>query len=176
MGNLPSMLKILWTQLPKLLNSLMDLISKTQSSTPVSPQSIPEKPSQSFHFKASVDGKTATGTLSFGTKTWPAVSGPWGKGYLPAGEYEAYGFWDTDGAAYSYVDKATGEITGFYVRLEPKFKTDRDQLLIHFDGNVEGSLGCIAIKCDNRLKALDIYFDLKKIMQAGKLPLTVSLA
>ncbi len=169
---LQSMLKTLWTLLEKLLKSL----EKKQSSTPVSPQSVTEKHSQGFHFKASINGKTATGTLSFGTKIWPAVSVAWGKGYLPAGEYEAYGFWDTDGAAYSYVDKATGEITGFYIRLEPKFKTERDQLLIHFDGNVEGSLGCIAIKCDNRLKALDTYFDLKKIMQVGKVPLTVSIA
>jgi len=169
---LQSVLKTLWTLLKKLSKS-----SETkQSSTPASPPFQTEKPSQSFLFKATVSGKRAEGILSFGGKSWPAISGPWGNGYLPAGEYEAYGFWDTDGAAYSYIDKATGEVTGFYIRLEPKFKTERNQLLIHFDGNVEGSLGCIAIKCDSRLKALDIYFDLKKIMQAGKLPLTVSLA
>ena len=51
MGNLPSMLKILWKHLPKLLNSLMVLISKTQSSTPVSPQSVTEKHSSDLPYK-----------------------------------------------------------------------------------------------------------------------------
>lgn len=125
-----------------------------------------------FLFKATVKDKEAIGILSYGEKSWPVISGRWGKGYLPEGLYEAYGFWDESGDAYSYKDEHDRKI-GFFIRLEPKFKTDRTQLLIHFDGNVEGTLGCIGIKPTGYLNALDTYSDLKKIMQVGKVPLEV---
>lgn len=144
-------------------------------------ETVSDTKQNGFIFKATIldkdglpdkNGNEALGTLSYGDKSWPAISGRWGKGYLPQGLYEAYGFWDESGEAYSYKDEHDRKI-GFYIRLEPKFKTDRTQLLIHFDGNVEGTLGCIGIKPTGYLNALDAYSDLKKIMQVGKVPLEV---
>lgn len=121
-----------------------------------------------FLFKAKTKGKEAVGILSVADKSWPAISGPWGNGYLPEGDYIAEGFEKTDGAAYSYVDKYTGQICGFYIRLTPKFSTKRFDLLIHFDGNVRGSLGCCAIQVKNIFEALEIYDFLKDLMTKNK--------
>ncbi len=121
-----------------------------------------------FLFKAQTKGKEAVGTLSVADKSWPAISGPWGNGYLPEGDYIAEGFEKTDGAAYSYVDKETGQICGFYIRLTPKFSTKRFDLLIHFDGNIRGSLGCCAIKVGTLFEAMLIYDFLKDLMTKNK--------
>lgn len=59
MANLQFLLKILSMHLPKLLNSLMEFISKTQSSIPASQQSVTEKPLSNLPYKHLVESETA---------------------------------------------------------------------------------------------------------------------
>jgi hypothetical protein len=76
------------------------------------------------------------GTLDFMVD---AISGGAGKGALPSGEYLAKGFEYTNDPAMSRLG------IGFCIRLYPQFETDRTYLLIHFDGNELGGLGCICL-------------------------------
>ena len=85
--------------------------------------------------------------------SWRAVSGPWGRGILPNGIYT--------------IDRPvlTGEMPmkdvngfGWKARLIPRFKTERFGLLIHPDGNVLGTKGCIGISGPIDTKPL--YFEL----------------
>ncbi|MEJ2392880.1 MAG: RHS repeat-associated core domain-containing protein [Gammaproteobacteria bacterium] len=87
----------------------------------------------------------------FATNSWHAVSGPYHKGPLPTGWYYMTGeekpvpsekdsMTDTCGASYKF-------------RLHPQFKTDRSGLLIHPDGGVPGTSGCIGAKgCTKSLR------------------------
>jgi hypothetical protein len=96
----------------------------------------------------SIKDKKAKGRLLIlndegGYSSYPCVSGPWGKGYLPLGNYsldKCY-FMKDDGT----VDAFKREDKPWVAKLTPLFETDRTGLLIHPDGNVPGSLGCAAI-------------------------------
>lgn len=86
--------------------------------------------------------------LSWNAKglSWEAVSGPFGNGALPVGNYivkrnRVTSF--TDAIASSYRDPS-GE--GFFLPLEPQFETTRSGFGIHPDGGVPGTLGCIGLK------------------------------
>ena len=81
--------------------------------------------------------------------SWPARSGPYGCGKLPAGKYiiKRPVVIKSEAAKFnSYRDK-----TGFawWCRLTPCFKTERTGLGIHPDGNVPGTRGCIGITLDD---------------------------
>ncbi|MCH9688576.1 MAG: hypothetical protein K0V04_44505 [Deltaproteobacteria bacterium] len=91
----------------------------------------------------------ATGTLSWGSKTWTAVSGPHNNGALPAGEYRLERRRVTPHSATigePFKDKASG--LGFFIPLTAEFATTRTGLGIHPDGNVPGTEGCIGITAD----------------------------
>jgi hypothetical protein len=94
-----------------------------------------------------------------------AISGGGGKGALPNGEYIAHGFYDTDNPAMSRFG------IGFYIRLEPQFKTDRTDLLIHFDGNKLGGLGCICLLPQDTSPSINkvaaVKYNLRKIMDVN---------
>jgi len=91
-----------------------------------------------------------TGTRSLST-TWPARSGPYGQGPLPQGWYhvrpeqtpvpsEKESMTDTCDNAYKF-------------RLNPQFETNRSGLLIHPDGGVPGTAGCIGAQgCTSSLR------------------------
>lgn len=94
--------------------------------------------------------KLATGTmlipcagddpLSF---AFPTRSGGYGKGYLPLGTYKVVScIKRPDTKKYAPFKK-----DGFpwIAGILPQFETDRDNLGIHPDGNVPGSLGCPVI-------------------------------
>ncbi len=72
--------------------------------------------------------------------SWPASSGPWGKGRLPDGIYLI---------ERPVLTREKGMIDnndlGWKARLVPQFKTERFALLIHPDGGVAGTMGCIGI-------------------------------
>ena len=79
---------------------------------------------------------------------WPAVTGPWGKGAAPPGEYmiqKATRLKDCKKNR-PYRDKA-GNV--WFAKLTPTFETDRTGLGIHPDGNVPGTLGCVGVTCDD---------------------------
>ena len=109
------------------------------------------------------DGKKAEGRLVItdGTtyKEFPAISGPYGKGHMPKGVYKTTScyFMKDDGSVDAY--KKEGE--PWVAVLEPQFETDRTGLLIHPDGNVEGSLGCCALTSGD-LEAKSLITELLK--------------
>jgi len=84
-----------------------------------------------------------TGNLIINGKMFQCNSGGWGNGPLPAGLYQV----DAAIRIPDIAKNAAYKRTEFpwYARLTPLFKTSRDGLLIHPDGNVKGSLGCVAI-------------------------------
>ena len=82
-----------------------------------------------------------------------AVSGGYGDGSLPNGDYiidKCYKLAD-DGNQNAF--KRDGE--PWVATLKPKFETDRTGLLIHPDGNITGTLGCIGIT-ENDMNCYDV--------------------
>jgi len=128
-----------------------------------------------FEFKRSgekeVHGDLLLNCGHLGEIKFPSVSGKWGKGNLPVGSYTAKYFRDETGDAFSLFG------VGFFIYIEPKFKTDRSELGIHPDGNVPGTLGCIGLKLKDKPEAefsksifkLAFYF-------MSEIPLTVTEA
>ena len=110
-----------------------------------------------------IQGKLATGELiilgdkSNPTVRFPCMSGPHGKGHLPLGEYVIKTCAKLLNQELSLPYKK--EDFPWFAAIKPMFKTDRYGFGIHPDGNVEGSLGCIAITnhdpyCFNYLEAV----------------------
>lgn len=87
----------------------------------------------------------AEGRIVWGAKRYRAVSGPWGRGVLPAGKYrvEVRDVVVGSGLSAGYRDKKTGH--AWFIPIKPRFKTSRDGLGIHPDGGVPGTLGCIGL-------------------------------
>jgi hypothetical protein len=82
------------------------------------------------------------GTFTFQGVDYPAVTGPWGNGPLPTGEYTAKYFMPRTES--SYTDPSG---LGWSVYLSPNFSTGRSELLIHPDGGRWfGTKGCIGIR------------------------------
>ena len=72
----------------------------------------------------------------------PAISGPYVKGPLPAGDYVGNNFRVRTANAMTVTD-LQGNV-GWSLDLNPQFDTDREYLRMHPDGNVRGTEGCIA--------------------------------
>lgn len=94
--------------------------------------------------RAYVDGTATlsdpvTGKVLIST---PAISGPYGKGPLPEGEYVGDNLRVRTTKAMTVTD--TQGKTGWSLDLAPQFTTDRSLLRVHPDGNVRGTQGCIA--------------------------------
>jgi len=80
---------------------------------------------------------------------WPAVSGPYGKGKLPMGQYAINEPVEINSAAAKYNPYRDKIGFAWWCRLTPLFETDRSGFGIHPDGNVPGTLGCIGITTEN---------------------------
>ena len=111
----------------------------------------------------------ARGILSFPCgNQFTAISGGYGKGALPSGDYhieKCYKLYD-DGNQKPF--KRDGD--PWVATLVPQFKTDRTGLLIHPDGNLEGTLGCIGIT-EKDMKCFDVINS--HLSQNAKLILSV---
>lgn len=90
------------------------------------------------------------GGLAYGDLTWRdkglstgAFSGPYGRGELPKGLYRSYRskLLDKDGEP-GYCDSLQN---CWFQVLDPQFSTARNNLGIHPDGNLTGTLGCIGL-------------------------------
>ena len=91
-----------------------------------------------------ISNNSKVGNLCIGDQQWECISGKYGKGSLPSGIYnlnKCYKLEFVKGETEAY----TGKEFAWVARLEPQFETDRTGLLIHPDGNKEGTLGCIGI-------------------------------
>lgn len=94
-----------------------------------------------------IQGLEAKGKIEFGIYQCPIVSGGYGKGFAPKGQYKAISYRKENGESFSKFG------IGFFVYIVPKFKSDRTELGIHPDGNVPGTLGCIGIKLGSKDEA-----------------------
>lgn len=91
--------------------------------------------------------------------SWAAISGPYGRGKLPAGRYRVtnlkmrpeQGMTDPAGLGWS-------------LELDALFESGREFLRIHPDGGIYGTRGCIGIKGDTK----DAYAFFKKYFQNKK--------
>jgi RHS repeat-associated protein len=94
-----------------------------------------------------------TGELGWGfpgigvVGTWPATSGPYGNGALPAGDYTAGIPRELPKVPNSPYCDSGGNC--WFSPLEPNFPTDRTSLGIHPDGNIPGTEGCVGVKSRN---------------------------
>jgi hypothetical protein len=82
-------------------------------------------------------------------RIYPAISGPYGKGELPSGEYiigRPVEIKSSLPKFDAYRDKSG---LAWWCRLAPCFKTKRFGFGIHPDGNVPGTRGCIGIVLDD---------------------------
>jgi len=89
---------------------------------------------------------------------WPAVSGPFGRGRLPCGEYRIAEPVEITSKALKY--EPYRDKTGFawWCRLTPLFETERSGFGIHPDGNIPGTLGCIGITLDDTREVFEKIF------------------
>jgi hypothetical protein len=90
--------------------------------------------------------------------TYQAVSGGWGKGSLPVGEYSTGKIWTPEQIA--ALPGAASYQTfgfGFFLPLIQKFETDRTEQGIHPDGGVPGTLGCVGLKLQSASDAIRCY-------------------
>jgi hypothetical protein len=103
------------------------------------------------------------GFLCIESNKYSCVSGKYGLGALPKGMYiidKCYKLKAIKGKTESY----TGTDFPWVAKLTPQFKTDRTGLLIHPDGGVEGTRGCIGIKN----KDVKAYEQITKLLKSKK--------
>lgn len=89
-----------------------------------------------------IEGKT----LHWGEASWPAVTGPYGKGALPVGEYEIRVKHVDVGPHLSTAFEAAGGLRWFIPIVAVGDDHGRGGFGIHPDGNREGTLGCVGIE------------------------------
>ena len=100
------------------------------------------------------------GILHTEESQYHAISGLWGNGALPSGEYIVSKVYKLKPIK-SKTEPYTGTSFPWIAKLDPQFKTDRTGLLIHPDGGVAGTRGCIGIT-DNDTQCFYDLFELSK--------------
>ena len=88
-----------------------------------------------------------------------AISGPYGKGEIPEGNYDVEDLIRIKDDESNNAYKKDG--FPWWSPIEPNFKTIRNGLGIHPDGNKKGTLGCIGINKDDMLLYYVIHSGLK---------------
>ncbi len=96
-----------------------------------------------------ISGRKAVGRLVWGDKEYAAISGPYGAGYIEAGDYTVKVREVATGPdmepAYCLVDSGGTKVC-YFIPLKPNFTTGRTGIGIHPDGNVSGTEGCIGLQ------------------------------
>ncbi len=95
------------------------------------------------------NNKTASGFLKWATSSFSAISGGYGKGALPDGDYTVKTRNVVVGSTLKsgFKDKKSGE--KWFIPIEPNFNTDRKGFGIHPDGGPTGTLGCIGLRSND---------------------------
>jgi hypothetical protein len=109
--------------------------------------------------------KTKLGNLCIGDQQWECISGKYGNGALPKGEYkieDCYIMERIKGQTEAY----TGKEFAWVAKLTPQFETNRTGLLIHPDGNKEGTMGCIGIS--KKEDDTEVYWSIKELLNSKK--------
>lgn len=80
-----------------------------------------------------------------------AISGPWGNGVLPAGNYELKHSGFTDRPLQPPLKSSYCDPRGncWFQYIKPLFNTTRNNLGIHPDGHTAGTAGCIGLLIDD---------------------------
>lgn len=99
----------------------------------------------------------------------PAVSGPWGKGRLPAGNYNGKNLRKRKDNKAMMCNGS-----GWSLDLDPTFRTDRTLLRIHPDGNVPGTEGCIGPSCSVQQTVYDSLRDYFNTPGSTSIPVIVN--
>jgi len=107
----------------------------------------------------------AEGSLYFNNDMYKIVSGPYGKGYAPKGKYKAYSgqLKHRDEEAYSQFG------FGWCLPIGSQFETDRTGLMLHPDGNVKGSLGCIVFQFEGLDENVHCYNSLRDYFERSNI-------
>jgi hypothetical protein len=91
---------------------------------------------------------------------WHAVSGPWGKGSLPTGQYIVRPAVRIDLTHEDYAERYKGWTDGkgfaWFADLEPSFECERSGFEIHPDGGVPGTKGCIGLKHEDTTDVFEL--------------------
>lgn len=100
------------------------------------------------------EGSRVIGSLEWAGESFDVVSGGYGKGELPNGNYTIKVRYAAEGnknnMASGFIDSKTGK--GWFLPLEPKFSTTRSGFGIHPDGNKPGTKGCVGLQGDDANK------------------------
>lgn len=110
-----------------------------------------------------------------------AVSGGFGRGFLPEGNY-IIDWYNTpeqivkkeNRVAFSVCSSSGTPLYGFFFHLQPQFQCDRTELGIHCKGITPGTLGCIELDTDSQETAENFYSLISNgFKQYGKIPVYV---
>lgn len=156
-------------KLPEILNWIISKLSKTKNCVNPSLTSANDnfmlaqclkKGIHSYKGKhgEKIDASWTSGFLHFKGHQIPFMSGYWGNGSAPKGEYIAKNYRVDSGLAFSLFN------VGFFLEIIPQFESGRTELGIHFDGGdgsdgkegFIGTLGCIGLKANNVDEAVRI--------------------
>jgi len=86
---------------------------------------------------------------------YPALSGPHGKGSIEKGEYDVVSCYQLDKVTKNNPYKR--DAFPWMAGLKPLFETERNNLAIHPEGNIHGTLGCIGILKNDLYAHADIH-------------------
>ena len=92
-------------------------------------------------------------------RTWPARSGPFGRGRIDPGKYRLGPVTAIDPNAVENEPFRDPCGLAWWCPLTPLFDTIRTGLGLHPDGNIPGTEGCVGITADN---TRTLFFALKK--------------
>lgn len=116
--------------------------------------------------------------MCIGDKKWECLSGKYGKGALPKGIYKIDKCYilkkimiektDEDGKVIfiNKVEAYTGKEFAWVAKLTPQFETDRTGIVMHPDGNKEGTEGCIGIA--KKENDVEVYNEITNLLKSKK--------
>ena len=103
--------------------------------------------------------RTRQETLILDGEEYQSISGPYGNGALPPGEYHTSTTLAPNAGHYFPSGFVGPDGFAFGIKLIPQFPTSRGGLWVHPDGNVIGTLGCIGVHPSQALPFWEHYND-----------------
>ena len=110
-------------------------------------------------FQSNLEWKDPNGNLLY---SWPAISGPYGNGRLPCGNWNVQSIEEVTEKIESWRSYCDNQDNCWRAYIEPQFSTSRSGFFIHPDGGQEGTKGCIGITPS--INTRTIWDDLKEFL------------
>lgn len=97
------------------------------------------------------DGSRIIGKLKWASDEYEVVSGGYGKGAIPDGQYDIMIYKAVEGDKTNMKSGFMNDLTGkgWFLPLVAKFSTTRNGFGIHPDGNLPGTKGCVGLQGDD---------------------------